>query len=122
MTRTVESPQSSDASLPEFLAERARTSSDTRLLVDAIAGLVVAVTFSIWRIPAWYLLAAAGACFLFYGIWAIAGRELAEAPAGAPRRRVILKGLSLVSATAGFAAAAFLVLAVMAKLIGRVIS
>ena len=121
MTRTVESPQSSDASLPEFLAERARASSDTRLLVDAIAGLVVAVTFSIWRIPGWYLLAAAGACFLFYGIWAIAGRELAEAPAPASQR-MILKGLGIVSAIAGFAAAAFLVLAVMAKLIGRVIS
>ena len=122
MTRTVESPQSSDSSLPEFLAERARASSDTRLLVDAIAGLIVAVTFSIWRIPAWYLLAAAGACFLFYGIWAIAGRELADAPADASRQRMVLKWLGIVSAIAGVAAAAFLVLAVMARLIGRVIS
>ena len=108
-------------SLPEFLAERARTSSDTRLAVDAIAGLVVMITFSFWRIPAWYLLVPIGACFLFYGTWAIAGRELAEG-AATPRARMLLKALSTVSAVVGFAAAAFLALAVVAKLIGRVIS
>ena len=122
MTRTVESPHSSDSSLPEFLAERARASSDTRLLADAVVGLVVAVAFSLWRIRAWYLIAAAGACFFFYGMWAIAGRELAEVPRGSPRRRLLFRALGIASAIGGIAAAAFLVLAVMALLIGRVIS
>ena len=108
-------------SLPEFLAERARASSDLRLAVDAIAGLVVVTTFSFWRVPAWYLLVAIGACFLFYGTWAIAGRELAEGTA-TPRTRMLLKALSTISAVVGFGAAAFLALAVVAKLIGRVIS
>ena len=122
MADTIGTHQSSETSLPEFLAERARASSDTRLLVDAILGLVVAVTFSIWRIPAWYLLAAAGACFHLYGMWAIAGRELAEVPADKARRRMLFRTLGAVSAVGGIAAAVFLVLAVMAKLIGRVIS
>ncbi len=122
MAGTVESPQSSDASLPEFLAERARASSDTRLLMDATVGLAVAVTFGIWRIPAWYLLAAIGACFFFYGMWAIAGRELAETPPGAARQRMIFRTLGIVSAIGGITAAVFLMLAVLAKLIGRVIS
>jgi hypothetical protein len=108
-------------SLPEFLAERARASSDTRLAVDAIAGLVFMITFSFWRIPAWYLLVAIGACFLFYGTWAIAGRELAEGTA-TRRERMLLRALSTISAAVGLASAAFLMLAVVAKLIGRVIS
>lgn len=122
MTRTVESPQSSETSLPEFLAERARASSDTRLLMDATVGLGVAVTFGIWRIPAWYLLTAIGACFFFYGMWAIARRELAEMPAHAVRQRMIFRLLGIVSAIGGIAAATFLALSVTAKLIGRVIS
>lgn len=112
----------SATSLPDYLAARARAASDTRLALDAIVGLVIVVAFSTWRIPAWYLLAAIGACFLSYGTWAIANRELAETPHEQRRKQGLLKGLSMLSAVAGFGAAGFLMLAVVAKLIGRVIS
>lgn len=122
MVQTLESPRSPETSLADFLVERARAASDTRLLIDTIGGLLVAVTFGIWQIPAWYLLSAIGACFLFYGVWAIARRELEELRADAPRRRMILQALSIIGAVGGFAAVAFLMLAVLARLIGRVIS
>jgi hypothetical protein len=122
MSQTLESPRSPEASLTEFLVERARAASDTRLLIDAIGGLLVAVTFGIWQIPAWYLLSALGACFLFYGVWAVARRELDDLPAEAPRQRVIPRAIAIIGAVGGFGALAFLMLAVLAKLIGRVIS
>lgn len=115
-------PADPASSLPEFLASRARASSDARLALDAIVGLVVVVAFSIWRIPAWYLLVALGACFLCYGTWAIANRELAEMTGDSRWKATFLRALSTLSAAAGFGALAFLLLAVLAKLIGPVIS
>lgn len=109
-------------SLPEFLSARARGSSDTRLVADAVAGLVAVVAFSFWRGPGWYMLVAAGACFLCYGTWAIANRELADAPGASGWARALLKTLAAAFAAFGLAAAVFLMLAVLAKLIGRVIS
>ena len=112
----------SDSSLPEFLADRARRASDTRLAVDVGLGLVVVVVFGLWRIPMWHLLVAAGACFLFYGSWAIANRELTDSPPTTRWGRALLKTLAAASAVLGVAAAVFLLLAVVATLIGRVIS
>ena len=108
-------------SLPAFLAARARAASDTRLAIDAMAGLVVVVVFNFWQVPGWYLLVAIGACFLCYGTWAIANRELAELPPGS-RNRAILRALAALSAATGIGAAVFLALAVLGALIGRVIS
>ena len=108
-------------SLPAYLAARARAASDTRLAVDAIAGLLVVVTFNFWHVPGWYLLVAVGACFLFYGTWAIANRELVETPLGS-RNRSMLRALAAMSAAMGIGAALFLALAVLAKVIGPVIS
>ena len=112
----------SSNSLPEFLRERARGSSDTRLAADVIVGLVAVMAFAFWRVPGWHILVAAGACFLFYGTWAIAGRELAESPETAGRKRLLLKALAAAFAVFGIAAAVYLMLAVVALLIGRVIS
>lgn len=111
-----------DNSLPEFLAERAKRASDTRLAADVGAGLVAMVVFGLWRIPMWHLLVSAGACFFFYGLWAIANRELTDSAPVAPWGRTALKALAATSALLGVAAGVFLMLAVVAKLIGRVIS
>lgn len=112
----------SDNSLPEFLATRARGSSDTRLALDVVIGLVVVLAFGLWRVPGWHMFVAAGSCFLFYGTWAIANRELADSPPVAPGGRTALRTLAAMSAVLGVAAGVFLMLAVVATLIGRVIS
>lgn len=109
------------SSLPAFLAARARASSDTRLAINAFAGLATVVIFSFWQVPGWYLLVAIGACFLFYGTWAIANRELAEATPGSSNRSM-LRALAAMSAAMGIGAAVFLALAVLGKMIGTVIS
>jgi hypothetical protein len=109
-------------SLPEYLSARARASSDARLALDAIVGLLCVVAFSLWRVPGWYLLVGIGACFLSYGTWAIANRELADLSEESRLKTRLLRALSALSAAAGFAAVAFLMLAVLAKLIGPIIS
>ena len=109
-------------SLPEYLTARARGASDLRLAMDAIGGLLMILTFSFWRVPAWYALVGIGSCFLSYGAWAIANRELVES-SDAPRRRLLaLKTLSSMAATCGVAAGIFLIMVVLAKVLGRIIS
>lgn len=122
MAANSQSHEAQEVALPDFLAARARAASDTRLAADAILGLVVVVTFSLWQIKAWFLLVAIGACFMFYGAWGIADRELAETPDSARRRRMALKALTKVSTVGGGVAGAFLALALLGIIIGRVIS
>ena len=109
-------------SLPEFLAPRARAPSDSRLVADAVGGMLLVLVFSFWRVTAWYLLVAVGACFLSYGAWAIANRELAELDPAQNRKRRAVRALAVASAAVGFAALAFLMVAVLARIIGQVIS
>jgi hypothetical protein len=66
-------------SLPQFLARRARGASDGRLAFDAAAGLIaVAMAATVIRSSFNLILAAAGTCFLAFGLWGIADRELVE--------------------------------------------
>src|ERR1700752_4654303 len=67
-----------EISLTAFLARRARTSSDARLIIDAVVGFVVAVAALLAQGPIWYLFTSAGICFLSFGAWGIADRELTE--------------------------------------------
>ena len=117
-----DSAQETSVSLPDFLTARARASSDSRLVADAIGGLALILTFSLWRIPAWYALVAAGTCFLGYGLWAIAHRELCARDAVSRPARVALRTLSLIAAGLGLAAGIFLILVVLARALGRIIS
>lgn len=73
--------------------------------------------------PYWYLALAAGGCFLGFGVWGIADRELSERGATATARtRGILRATKVLATVVGAASAAALAVMVMAFLIGRVIS
>lgn len=111
-----------DASLPEFLAARARHASDGRLVADAIAGAVGAVAVAYWK-PGWYLLLGIAVCFFAFGLWGIADRELGErSGAGSRATLALLLMLRVVAAALGFLAAAFLMMSVLGKSLGRIIS
>ena len=112
-----------DAGLPEFLAARARHASDTRLVGDATGGVVVAVGAWLLRFPGWYLAFAAAGCFLAFGMWGIADRELGERGESASRGlRIVLKATRTIAAIIGALAIAALLLSLMGIALGRIIS
>jgi hypothetical protein len=67
-----------DAGLPAVLAARARAASDGRLALDVIGGLSAGVGIAAWRPAVWLVLLPIAACFVAFGAWGIAERELAE--------------------------------------------
>src|SRR5688572_18820639 len=77
-----------DTSLPEYLATRARATSDGRLVLDVALGVLAAVLLGALRPAAWLILASAATCFAAFGIWGIADRELRERE-NAPRTRLV---------------------------------
>lgn len=110
-----------EISLTAFLARRARTSSDARLIIDAVVGFVVAAAALLAQGPIWYLFTSAGICFLSFGAWGIADRELAEREGSV--RAVRLLGIArFATAVIGFIAAAALLTGALGVAIGRVIS
>jgi hypothetical protein len=117
----VDLDRSPEISLTDFLARRARTSSDARLLIDAVVGFVVAVAALLAQGPVWYLFSSAGICFLSFGAWGIADRELSERdPASSSVRW--LSTARVLSAIIGFVAVGALLVGALGVAIGRVIS
>ena len=116
-------PRERDADLPEFLAERARGASDLRLAADETVGLFAIVIALLWPFPVDFFAVAIGGCFLGFGVWGIADRELQERGASASPRQLRLFRFAKYGATIfGAVSAAALAVGVMAVLIGRVIS
>jgi hypothetical protein len=112
-----------DAGLPQFLAARARHASDTRLAADAIGGMFVAVSAAVLQFPAWYLVTAPALCFLAFGIWGIADRELGERGESASRAlRLSLRAAQMLATLVGTLAFASVLLMLMAIALGRIIS
>jgi len=121
----VDSPTRPDANLAEFLSARARTSSDGRLAVNAAAGLVIAAVAIIWRPAGWHLITSAAICFLTYGAWGIADRELREREAGSPDSVATTRLLRLgrgVAAGLGALAAGALLISLLGVALGTWIS
>jgi hypothetical protein len=112
----------SDLSLTEFLSSRARHASDARLALDVACGFIVAVGAAVWHGRGWYLATSAATCFLAYGVWGIADRELLERAGASPRGRSLLDAVRVASVIVGIIAAIALVLLVMAVALGRLIS
>ena len=110
-----------EISLTDLLARRARTSSDARLIIDAVVGFVVAIASLLAQGPAWYLFTSAGICFLSFGAWGIADRELAERESPVWTVR-LLAAAKVFSAVIGFIAAAALLMGALGIAIGSIIS
>jgi hypothetical protein len=63
-----------DASLPEFLAHRAKSASVRRLSIDLVIGLAGFSAAVHWSPSAWLVLASLALCLFAYGGWGIADR------------------------------------------------
>ena len=110
-----------EETLGEFLASRARRASDMRLAGDAIAAILTGAAIALSRGPAWDLRISTAACFFAFAIWGIADRDL-QRDNMSSRMALFARSARIVAAACGFAAAAYLMLALLGRAIGRVIS
>ena len=78
-----------EASLPEFLAHRARAASVRRLSLDLIAGLGALSALLWWRPAGLLMLGSAALFFALYGAWGITDRAR-TATAGTGDKRVLI--------------------------------
>lgn len=109
-----------EESLGEFLADRARSASDDKLAWQAIGAVITAVAIAFWRGPAWDIRLALMTCLLAYGLWGIADRDLANA--SRPRGQLFPRAIRALAAVCGFGAAAYLMLALLGRALGKIIS
>ncbi|MBW8769056.1 MAG: hypothetical protein JF589_04845 [Gemmatimonadetes bacterium] len=112
-----------DASLPEYLAARARAASDGRLVADAIVGCCAALGVAVWRPAGWLVLLGASVCLAAFGAWGIADRELRER-GDAPRARVVrvLSAVRFAAAAVGALSAVAAIFAALGIALGTWIS
>jgi hypothetical protein len=111
-----------EETLGEFLASRARSASEMRLVGDAAFSVVAAVAVGVWRGPLWDVRVAIALCVLAFGVWGVADRDLASR-AGATARHLLLPRVTRIAAAMlGFGAAAYLMLSLLGRAIGKVIS
>jgi hypothetical protein len=112
-----------DASLAEFLGQRARSASIRRLAADVLAGVAACVAAVWWRPTGWLVLASAALCFFSYGAWGILDRVRSRS---AVTGRSLLAGLvdaaCVLCALLGALAAAGVLLGVWALGLGTWIS
>ena len=112
-----------DASLSEYLAARARSSSDGRLVVDVMAGACAAIAVAAWRPTGWLCLIGAAACFVAFGAWGIADRELGErTETSREGMRIVLVIARALALGLGVLAAALALFAALALTLGTWIS
>lgn len=95
-----------NASLGAILHNRALNSSQTRLLLDIALGAAVALASWWFQPKIWIVLVSAALVFFFYGLWAVAERELESQGDGiAPMAEYPLATLRIVGALGGLASA-----------------
>lgn len=111
-----------EESLGEFLATQARRASEPLLAGHAITAVLAAVGIAAWRGPLWDVRLGIAVCFLAFGIWGIADRDLMQHPTGSRRFRLGRRTARVIAAAIGFAAAAYLMLALMGRALGTIIS
>ena len=117
----VDMDRNPEISLADFLARRARTASDARLIVDAVVGFVVAISALLAQGPAWYLFSSAGICFVSFGVWGMIDREIGERVSTSRAVR-LLEIARIITAIVGFTAFAIFLIRALGIAIGRVIS
>jgi hypothetical protein len=114
-----------DASLPQFLAARARHASDGRLVVTTISGALGALGAAYWHGggPGWFIAMSTALCLFAFGAWGIADRELGERAGGASRAMLwSLRAVRVAAVILGSAAAALVALSALGIVLGRMIS
>ena len=118
-----------DASLPELLATRARSSSDLRLALDVAVGLAAGAAAIWWHPSGWVAALSAALCFAAFGTWGLADRALRarrETIELIPRPRRIPDGalvaMRVAAAGVGAGAAVVLAFALLAASLGTWIS
>ena len=117
------SARRADASLLEFLATRARSSSARRLAVDALTGAAVITAMLRWNSAVRIVTVCAAACFLAYGVWGLLDRAGTIAHArGWPRISGAVDALRTLVVLLGILAAAGVLLSVWALALGTWIS
>jgi len=112
-----------DASLPEFLAARARAASDGRLVADVIVGCCAALGVAVWQPLGWLVLLGVSVCLATFGAWGIVDRELRER-GDAPRARLVrvLSIVRIALAVVGALAAVTALFSVLGVVLGTRIS
>jgi len=112
-----------EASLPEFLAHRARSASVRRLSLDLIAGLASLSALLWWRPFGLLVLGSAALLFASYGAWGITDRARAAVAIHDGRRGLIpLNVICGMLAAIGVLAAGALLFGVWAIALGTWIS
>ena len=110
-----------EPTLTEFLSDRARRASDARLALNAGLGLSIAAAAGFWRPAGWMALVSLALTFGAYGIWAIAGRELAEG-ARAGWRHGVLTALRALAAVGGTLAGLAFIATILGIALGTIVS
>jgi hypothetical protein len=112
-----------DASLPEFLAYRARSASIRRLAIDLLIGTAGCAAALWWKPAGWLVFASVALCFSSYGAWGmldrLRSRETREQTA---RIKSLLDAMCALCALLGAIAAAGVLLGVWALALGTWIS
>jgi hypothetical protein len=113
-----------DVSLGAWLAAHARDVSDRRLALDVGAGALATLLLTLWRPPGRSVLLAAALCFVAFGVWATAARQLATADAwdATAGRVAVWRLVRAAAGVAGVLAAALAGFGLVFGVIGRVIS
>lgn len=117
-------PESSapEETLGELLASRARRVSEFRLAGDAVLAVVAAVAVAVWRGPLWDVRIAIALCFLAFAVWGVADRDLLRRDHVSGRMTMLPRGTRVVAGLLGFGAAAYAMMSLLGRAIGRVIS
>ena len=121
-TETGASPRA-DAGIAELLSHRARRASDGRLAIDAAGGIGAAALLALLRFPGWIILVSVALCFVAFGVWGIADRELAERVTRQPEvPHRSLRVLRIAAVFLGALAAASFALNILGTVLGTWIS
>jgi hypothetical protein len=112
-----------DASLPEFLAHRAKAASMRRLSTDLVVGLAAFSAALYWRPSAWLVAASLALCFVAYGGWGVADRaRSAAASRNNPELHATMEALCFLLGAVGVVSVAALLYSVWAVALGTWIS
>ena len=113
----------SNASLAEILSARARRTPFDRLVIDLVGGGLVVAVASWARPGGWVAVASAASCFLGYGAWAIAERNLHPVPwPETVGHEAIWRLVRGVAAVVGISAFVLLLFATLGLALGSIVS